>query len=116
VPDAWKRTAAKLVGSEEGDLFFQKITSTIDSFFSDQNLTLPKGKTWRNVKANIFEVLDGKRILFENDDSLFHQLRNGDPSVQVLREEVALNMLPDEIHQDVYDLIKKVVSLAGDQG
>lgn len=116
VPDAWKRTAAKLVGCEEGDLFFQKIANTIDSFFSDQNLTLPKGKTWRDVKANIFEVLDGKRILFENNDSLFHQLRNGNPSVQVLREEVALNMIPDEIHQDVYDFIKKVVSLAGDQG
>ncbi len=115
VPEVWKRAASKLMGCAEDDLFAQNTHKVIDSFFSDQNLTLPKGKTWKNIGANIFKVLDGKRILFEDDDSLFHQLRNGNPPVQIIREEVALNMLPDEIHQDVHDFITKVVSLSGDQ-
>ena len=115
VPEVWKRAASKLMGCAEDDLFAQNIYKVIDAFFSDQNLTLPKGKTWKNVGANIFKVLDGKRILFEDDDSLFHQLRNGSPSVQIIREEVALNMLPDEIHQDVHSFIEKMVSQSGDQ-
>ncbi len=116
VPEVWKRAASKIMGCAEDDLFAQNICEVIDSFFSDQNLSLPKGKTWKNVGANIFKVLDGKRILFEDDDSLFHQLRNGNPSVQLIREEVALNMHPDEIHQDVHRFIEKLVSLSGDQG
>ncbi len=116
VPDVWKRAASKIMGCAEDDLFAQNICEVIDSFFSDQNLSLPKGKTWENVGANIFKVLDGKRILFEDDDSLFHQLRNGDPSVQLIREEVALNMHPDEVHQDVHRFIEKLVLLSGDQG
>jgi len=113
VPEVWQRAVVKKTGYAENDLFIQNIGKVIHSFFSDQNLSLPKGKTWKNVGANIFKVLDGKRILFEDDDSLFHQLRNGNPSVQLIREEVALNMLPDEIHQDVHGFIEKVVSLSG---
>jgi len=80
----------------------------IDGFFADQNLTLPAGRTWYGVTANIFSVLDGKRILFENDDSLFHTLRRGTPSVEVLRERVVGLMAADEIHEDVHQFFAKL--------
>lgn len=84
---------------------------TIDEFFSGQNLTLPPGRTWRNLAANVFGVVDGKRILFENDDALFHQLRNGSPPVKLVREQVAMSMVVDEIHEDVHQFIGKLVAL-----
>jgi hypothetical protein len=96
---------------EEDDLFAQSVLQTIDGFFADQNLTLPRGKTWRNVSANVFSVVDGKRILFENDDSLFQQLRNGEPSAQLIRETVAMSMLADEIHEDVHHFIAKLIRM-----
>ena len=109
VPEAWKRAARR----QMGDLFAQPVLPVIDRFFSDQNLTLPPGKTWRNVTADVFRVVDGKRILFEHDDSLFHQLRNGSPSVQLVREQVAVSMVSDEIHEDVHSLFGKLVALVG---
>lgn len=108
VPDVWKRRAVQLIGSE---LLALQVLQTIDTFFSDQNLTLPAGKNWRNVAANIFEVVDGKRILFENDDSLFHQLRTGSPSLKLLREQVAMCMTADEIHEDVHSFFGKIVAM-----
>ena len=108
VPDAWKRRVIQLMG---GELFAFPALQLIETFFSDQNLTLPVGKTWRNVAANIFEVLDGKRILFENDNSLFHQLRTGSPPAQLLREQVAMNMTADEIHEDVHHFFEKIVAM-----
>lgn len=80
-------------------------------FFADQNLTLPPGKTWRNVTANVFSVVNGKRILFEDDDSLFHRLRNGTPSVKLVREQIAMSMVTDEIHEDVHNFIGKLIVL-----
>lgn len=102
VPGPWKRAALALLQCAQDDLFATDTMRAIDGFFADQNLTLPAGRTWRNVVANIFSVLDGKRILFENDDSLFHTLRGGAPSVEVLRERVASLMVADEIHDDVH--------------
>ena len=80
----------------------------IEDFFVDQNLTLAAGRTWRSVTASIFRVLDGKRLLFENDDSLFHTLREGTPPVEVLRERVAGLMTADEIHEDVHEFFAKL--------
>lgn len=108
VPDVWKRRVVQLIG---GELLALQVLQTIDTFFSDQNLTLPAGKDWRNVAANIFEVVDGKRILFENDDSLFHQLRTGSPSLKLLREQVAMCMTADEIHEDVHSFFGKIVAM-----
>lgn len=110
VPDAWKRSALQYV---EDDLFAQPILKAIDDFFAGQNLTLPPGKNWRDVSANIFSAVDGKRILFEDEKSLFHTLRNGDPSVEIIRDQVALKMTAEEIHEDVHDFFKKLVSLCG---
>jgi len=111
VPDAWKRAAIRQIGCKEDDLFAQPVLRTIAEFFAGQNLTLPRGKTWRNVSANVFSVVDGKRILFENDDSLFHELRKGNPSVKLVREQIAMSMVSDEIHEDVNEVISKLISL-----
>jgi len=113
VPDAWKRTALRLLDYTEDELFAQPIAKVVDEFFTGENLTLPPGKTWRNVSANVFRVVDGKRILFEDDDSLFQQFRNGEPSVQLIRERVAMSMTADEIHEDVHQFIGKLMALTG---
>jgi hypothetical protein len=111
VPDAWKRAVLHQMECGEGDIVAKLVTQIIDEFFSDQNLTLPPGKTWRNITANVFSVVDGKRILSENDDSLFHQLRNGAPPIKLIREEVAMSMITDEIHEDVHQFIGKLIKL-----
>ena len=108
VPDAWKRAALQF---GEGELFVQPVLQAIDDFFVGQNLTLPPGKTWRNVTANVFSAVDGKRILFEDDSSLFQQLRTGAPSVQLIREQIAGSMVAGEIHEDVHQFIGKLVFL-----
>ena len=109
-PDAWKRAALRF---GEGELFVQPVLQAIDDFFVGQNLTLPPGRTWRNVTANVFSAVDGKRILFEDDNSLFQQLRAGTPPVQLIREQIAGSMTADEIHDDVHRFIGKLVSMTG---
>jgi hypothetical protein len=113
VPDAWKRAALWQMGCGKDDLFAPRVLRIIDEFFSGQNLALPPGKTWRNVAANIFSVVDGKRILFENDDALFHQLQNCSPSVKLIRDQVAMSMVPEEIHEDVHHFMAKIIALVG---
>lgn len=111
VPDAWKRAILSQVGSDSADLFTLPLFQIVDTFFADQNLTLPIRRSWRDVTANIFSVVDGKRILFENDDSLFQLLRNASPSSPLIREHVALNMTADEIHNDVHEFMHMISSL-----
>jgi len=108
VPDAWKRAALQF---SPGELFVPHILRTIDDFFVGQNLTLPPGRTWRDVTANVFSAVDGKRILFEDDNSLFQLLRGSRPSVQLIREQIAVSMVSEEIHQDVHDFIDKLSRL-----
>lgn len=113
VPDAWKRATLRQLQLSDGDLFAQATLRLIDDFFVDQNLTLPPGRTWRNVSANVFSVVDGKKILFVGTDALFHRLKRSEPPVQLIREQIALNMTSDEIHDDVHDFIAKVVAMTG---
>jgi hypothetical protein len=113
VPDAWCRSALQQMKLPPNDLFADSTLKIIDAFFIDQNLTLPPGRTWRQVTANVFSVVNGKKILFENPDGLFHQLRRGDPSLKLIREEVALSMAADEIHEDVHEFIAKIRSMVG---
>jgi hypothetical protein len=113
VRPAWRRAVAEVLRCAEDDLFAQSSLQTIDSFFADENLALPSGKTWRNVSANIFSVVNGKRILFENDASLFHALRHGSPSVELIKERVAGAMTSDEIHDDVHGFFKKLLEMVG---
>jgi AAA ATPase domain len=111
VPAAWRRAALSRLQLAEDDLSANAALQTIDQFFSDENLTLPKGKTWRDVSANIFSAVNGKQILFENDNSLFHALRNGQPAIELQRERVAASMEPDEIHEDVHEFFKKLITM-----
>ena len=113
VPDAWKRSALQEMGFQDDDLFAQPALQVIDQFFANEALTLPHGQRWRDVRASAFGAVDGKRMLFENNDSLFQLLREGPPPVTLLREQVALNMTADEIHEDVHEFIGKVIALAG---
>ena len=111
VPDAWKRAVCRHLG----DLFARDALQSINAFFEGQNLTLPPGKIWRNVDANIFQIVDGKRILFENDNSLFHILRQGDPSIELIRENVAAAMSSEEIHTDVHEFFIKLTTSITDK-
>lgn len=114
VPDAWRRAALQQLQLGVDDLFAQSTLKIIDDFFVGQNLTLPPGRTWREVNANIFSVVNGKKILFENADGLFQQLRAAEPSVALIREAVALSMTADEIHEDVHEFIGKMRAMTGD--
>ncbi len=107
VPDAWKRAAQQALGA----LLAVPAVREIDAYFAEQNLTLPAGKTWRDVNANIFKVLDGKRILFEDEDSLFRRLRSGSPSIELIRETVAMNMATDELQEDVHQFMSKLKAM-----
>jgi hypothetical protein len=111
VPDPWQRAALARLGYGEYDLFTEPVRVAITQFFSDENLTLPAGKTWRNVSANIFRAVDGKRILFEDDDSLFHTLKSGSPPVALIRESIAAAMTSDEIHDDVHQFFEKLSAM-----
>lgn len=113
VPDAWRRAALSRLRLAEDDLFAQPTLAAIDAYFRDENLTLPPSRTWRNVSANVFAVVDGKKLLFENPNSLFQRLKAGDPPLQLLREEVALLMTADEIHDDVHDFFGKLKTTTG---
>jgi hypothetical protein len=110
VPEAWQRAALQTLHNKN-DLVASPVLQKITQFFNEQNLTLPPGKTWRNVNANIFEVVDGKRILFENNASLFHTLEQGNPPVKLIRENVAAAMKADEIHEDVHQFFAKLVTM-----
>lgn len=111
VPSAWQRAAIRVLQCADDDVLADTALRAVDQFFSDENLTLAKGKTWRNVSANIFAQVDGKRILFENNNSLFHALRNSHPSIELQRERVAASMEADEIHEDVHEFFKKLIAM-----
>lgn len=111
VPDAWKRAAFKIINASEGELLEHPMGKLIDDFFAGENLTLPPNKTWRNIDANIFKVVDGKRILFRNNNSLFQQLRNDQLAITIPGEFIAGMMIEDEIHEDVHDLMNKIRTL-----
>jgi len=110
---AWKRAVARQLNEPMDSLFLQPYYTIIDDFFSEQNLTLPSSSTWRNVKANIFSVVDGKKLLFSNRDSLFHRIKDiDDRGLIINRQTVAASMLKEELHQDIidfFDFLKNTV-------
>lgn len=102
VPSAWVRAAAALLRLPEDDLLLEPVRRVIDEFFSGENLTLPRNQTWRTVSANVFSVVDGKKLLFEDKKALFARLRACEPPAAVLRESVAANMTAVELHEDIH--------------
>jgi hypothetical protein len=108
VPDAWKRTLINELNRETSDLFTAPLEHIVDQFFSAENLTKPAGSSWRDVKATIFQIVDGKKLLFENKNALFHSLLTAEPILQLRREDIARNMTSDELHDDVHQFMQKI--------
>jgi predicted ATPase len=114
VTDAWIRAALQKIGMTDEDNFSTPLKDLIRDFFASENLTLPPNQSWREVKASIFKVVNGKKILFENPDSLFQVLKayqvpiQSLPALELTREMVAVNMLADEIHEDVHRFFAKL--------
>jgi len=108
IPDAWKRAASRDLRLPDGDLMAEPSRQAIDGFFANENLTLPRGQTWQDVSANIFAVVDGKKLLFDSKTSLFAKLERMDPSVKAIREKIAGAMLAGEMHQDITAFFTKL--------
>jgi predicted ATPase len=102
VPDVWVRAATG------GEPFHEPAREAIVRFFRGENLSLPAGQDWLTTQANIFKLLDGKKLLFELENSPFHGLRKCPTPVILPREVVAAAMKPEEIHQDVHGFFAKL--------
>ena len=112
VPQAWKRAVQK-TGNIQG-LFMEPYNQVIENFFIDKGLTLTPGSSWQNIKTPGFNLVDGKKILFENQDSLFEQIKNIDDKLKINRSDVASVMTQDEIHEDVllfFNNLKTIVEM-----
>lgn len=108
VPDAWLQAALRQINEKIDSLLAQPVKDKINAFFIGQNLTLPPEQSWKTVTANVFQVVNGKKLLFEDEDSLFQQLRKSDSLLELTRETVAVSMTVDEIHNDVHDFFAKL--------
>ncbi len=111
VQDAWHRTANK---QKEYCLFNQEIKQTIHEFFELENLTLPKKAGWKSVDANVFKVVDGKKILYESENSLFQRLNRLDTGINFNKETIAANMLDSEIHEDILRFFEKLETIVNE--
>ena len=114
VPDAWIRAVSVAIEEPQDSLFLATYRGLIENFFLGQNLILPKGATWRQLDAEIFKVLDGKKILFEKENSLFHQIEAvNDSHLKINRQRIAKSMLVEELHQDIvsfFEFLESVVN------
>lgn len=117
VPTAWMRAVLSSnmgIPKDHLDLLAHldhPMRTLIDDFFAGENLILPQGKQWRTLSTQIFKIVDGKKLLFEDDNSLFQKLKTNKPSVEIIRETVAINMTADEIHEDVFAFFDKLKSM-----
>ncbi len=107
VPEAWKRAILDKRNESANNLFNKPMQDVVDDFFIGENLTLPPSKSWRNIDANIFKIIDGKRILFEQPNSLF-QILNSTYSIKINREVICRNFLSDELHIDIIVFFEKL--------
>jgi len=112
VSDAWKRAISQVLDVPD-NLFLAPLKEVVDDFFVSENLTIPPNKEWVDLDANVFKVVDGKKILFDSTESLFNQLRKSKTEPSLTRQAVAGAMIKEEIHQDVKDLFKKIEMING---
>jgi AAA15 family ATPase/GTPase len=108
VSSAWRRAALFKMQEKAETLLNQSIIKIIDDFFVKQRLTISSNETWRTVDADVFYILDGKKLLFENATALFQQLRNKDERLVLNRETIASQMVELELHQDILDFFEKL--------
>ncbi|WP_332029948.1 ATP-dependent nuclease [Kaistella sp.] len=103
IPDIWKKAVANTLQIDaSNDLFFTEYSNEIENFFNNENLILPPNSSWVEVNANIFKVLDGKKLLFENPDSLFERIRKiNNDNLKINRTTLANAMDEEYIHSDI---------------
>lgn len=106
VPDIWKKAARSLL--QDFTLLYPSLDNIIDEFFKKEHITLNEGERWRTIDAELFKTLDGKKLLFEKEDSLFQQLRKIDKRLILNRETVASAMQEEEIHQNIFDFFSRL--------
>ena len=109
VPDSWKRA----VRNSLLPLFSADEERIIDDFFIKERLTLQQGESWQTVDVDIFKRVDGKHLLFDRQKSLFNTFKT-QASISIKREDIAMQMKTDEIHNDAHDFINKLVELCND--
>lgn len=116
VPDAWIRAVSRTLNQPVDSLFLTPYIELINSFFSGQNLFLPKNSIWKTLNAQIFSIVDGKKLLFENHDSLFQQISIlSNDQVKINRSAVASSMSLEEIHEDVHSFFANLEMIANNQ-
>jgi len=113
VPDAWKQ-AVENRGNNIRGLFRGPYDNAIDDFFTGQGLTLTgAGSSWRNINTPGFKFVDGKKILFEDHESLFQRIKSvGDSQLTINRLAIAEAMTENEIHDDIvqfFDNLTKII-------
>ena len=107
IPEVWKNAVSKSLNEPKDSLFFEPYGKIIDDYFNNENLILPPNSNWNNVSANIFKVLNGKKLLFENRDSLFEKIKEmskgkmSNNELKVSRILLAQNMEEEFIHDDI---------------
>jgi len=110
VPQAWKRAIEEK--SNMQGLFLEPYNLIVDKFFAERGLTLTTGSSWKNIRALGFDLADGKKLLFENPDSLFEQIKNyNDIQLKINRSTIASAMTTEEIHEDIiifFDNLSKI--------
>jgi len=111
VSDVWKRCILKKLNLISDNIFSSPLIDLIDNFFQKNRLDLMKGESWKTVNEYIFRTIDGKKILFEDSDSLFQQIRSINPDLVLNREYIASQMTENEIHNDIIDFFEKLETI-----
>jgi hypothetical protein len=114
IPEAWKRAVLDALNTDKFISFNNIYQEIIDDFFAEQSIPLspPKNFTWVNIKANIVQAVDGKKILFENSDSLFYRIQQVE-GLKINREKVSINMSEEMIHEDIVHFFAHLSMIVG---
>lgn len=115
IPEIWKKAVANKMTANLEDLIIQNYLKLIDEYFSDQGLFLPPHANWKTLGAATYKVVDGKKILFENRDSLFEKIKMyGHEDLKINRTLIAQSMNTDEIHKDIEDFFKNLEKIVNE--
>lgn len=112
VPSAWIRAVSKKLNLSVDDLLFSPFAKTIEGFFEEQAVLLPKSQSWKSYNPETFKSVDAKSLLFTGQDSLFRRLRILDENLILPREDIAAAMTFEEIHLDISTLFERLTSLS----
>jgi predicted ATPase len=112
VPDAWKRAVENKGDNNITGLFRKPYDDVVDSFFTKQGLVLMGGSSWKNTTMPAFKYVDGKKILFKDEDSLFQQIKGVNNAQLIInRSSVAEAMTKDEIHEDIVQFFDNLTTI-----